>query len=71
MIRALENMTREKKLEIPVVAQPREGKAESGYVQNLNGTCKEERVNSSPCPLCWHKKNRLIATGISKDREQG
>lgn len=48
-----------KKIEIPVVAQSREGEAESGYVQNLNGTCKEGGVNSSPCPLYWHKKNRL------------
>ena len=55
----LENMTQEKKIEIPVVAQSRERKAESGYVQNLNGTCKEEGVSSSPCPLCWHKKNKL------------
>ena len=61
MVRGLENMTQEKKIEIPVVAQSREGKGESRYVQNLNGTCKEEGVNSSPCPLCWHKKNRLIS----------
>lgn len=59
MLRALENMIQGKKTEIPVVAQSREVKAESRYVQNVNGTCSEEGVNSSPHPLCWHKKNRL------------
>jgi len=72
MATARENMTQEKKIEIPMVSQSRKREGWKRVNANLKWYLRRGRSEScTTATVLAQEKQADIATGIGKDREQG